>query len=185
MGPRGFSWQRASSTARMQGSPQPQSWRRISARLRTFWQPWLAADAVFPAQTCANPRQRQAPLSWSVHPSGHAASLSAQSIQLWPWLADVLLAASLWVASWQPNVAPLPDSVILPGRCSSSLLHRDTCSPASCGRTPCFETSPPPSDRFGIGWWTQKLLGTDTPRQCDCTSFISLEKQASRAGACQ
>lgn len=142
VGPRGFSWQRASSTARMQRSPQPQSWRRISARLRTFWQPWLAADAVFPAQTCANPRQRQAPLSWSVHPSGHAASLSTQSIQLWPWLADLLLAASLWVASWQPNVAPLPDSVILPGRCSSSLLHRDTCSPASCGRTPCFETSP-------------------------------------------
>lgn len=112
------SWQCASPRPGCRGDHSPStlgSWRRISAQLRAFWQPWLTADAVLPTQTCANPRQRQAPLSWSVHPSGHAASPSAQSIQLWPWLADVLLADGLWVTSWRPNVAPLPDSVILPG----------------------------------------------------------------------
>lgn len=53
------------------------------------------------------------------------------------------------------------------------------------GRMQYFETSPRPTNWIGIGWWTEKLLGTDTPRQCDCTSFISLEKQANSAGVCQ
>lgn len=53
------------------------------------------------------------------------------------------------------------------------------------GSVQYFETSPYRTNWIGIGWWTEKLLGTDTPKQCDCTSFISLEKQANSAGVCQ
>lgn len=99
----------------------------------------------------------------------------------------------LWDTYWEPTLTLLLFSVTLCRRCFCSLPGPSYLHPSwtpsvllgDKGRTQHFETSPPPSDGIGIGWWTENLLGTDTSRQCDCTSFISLENQAKRAGVCQ
>lgn len=103
---------------------------------------------------------------------------------------EVLFPMGLWATYWQPAVILLLFSVmkVLPFLAWSRLPAPQLATQHTAGRLgrmQYFETSPPLSDRMGIGWWTEKLLGTDTPRQCDCTSFISLENQANRAGVCQ